>query len=99
MKREDIPDDQLFDGYGGQIAQVARTLVQRRSDWLERLLEVLPVGGVLCVHELPIGFDDLHAVASRAEAHVLGLDGCDAEMAKVQYGPKPVELGNWMGES
>ncbi len=88
MKREDIPDDQLFDGYGGQIAQVARTLARRRSDWLESLLKALPVGKILCVHELPTG-GDLYTMTVREEAHVLRPDGCDAGMTRVQYGPKP----------
>lgn len=91
MKAEDIPDDLLFDGYDSQIAQVARILARHRSNWMEILLAALSVGGTLCVHELPTE-GDLYTMTVRGEAHVLGPDGCDAEMTRVQYGPRPAEV-------
>lgn len=71
------------------IASAVRAAVCRRSDWLEGLLRALPVGGVLCVHELPVELGDPYTAISRAEAHTLGRDGCAAPVSRTQYGPKP----------
>jgi hypothetical protein len=96
VKAEDLDDDQLFDR-DAPITSYVQTVVQRHNAWLETLLRALPVGGTLCVHDLPVEFGDPYTATTRYEAHVLGPDGCDAGMGRTQYGPKPAWLDNVKG--
>ncbi len=77
--------------HGAQFNCTVRDMVRRRNDWLAAQRAARPAGATLCVHDLPSG-GDLDTVTIRAEAHVLGPDGCDATVRRTQYGPVTAEI-------
>ncbi len=84
--------------YQSEINRAVFESGRRYDEHLEELLAAVPVGWLLCVHEVTRQDDfaldrDRYTFTVRAQAHALPADvTCDAEVRRTQYGPKTAEI-------
>ena len=79
----------------GPINDAIREMAKKHVEFVDRLLEDLPSGSILCVHEMEFQSSDRDVTStdvrfiSRLVSHVIeDTEHCKARIQKTQYGPK-----------
>lgn len=84
-----MSDDQM-----SMLEDVIRDMRNKQLREIEKLVQAMPVGAILCVHDSEFKLNENRTIfTANTEAHVLKNDSeqCSTWCWKTQYGPKPSE--------
>lgn len=94
LQKKYSQDRENLENLIGMLDDVVRDMSRKYRDTVESILEGMPSGSSLCVHDAMYGYDNLTGTYSALHGMhiVFSPTECKANVRRTQYGPKPEGL-------